>query len=137
MALASPQISIAELRQRLECTETPELSSLGVLPFGVAPIDRHLPKGGLTLGHLHEVIEAGPSSEYAGVASLFIAGISRAFRDQCCGVCADAISLLRRSRVSVYILIASFTARHGKTAMCCRRWRKGFDVLALPASLVK
>jgi protein ImuA len=75
MALASPPTSIAELRSRLERMETHGLASLGVLPFGVPPIDRHLPNGGLTLGHLHEVIEAGPAAEYAGVASLFVAGI--------------------------------------------------------------
>jgi protein ImuA len=34
-----------------------------------------LPQGGLPLGHLHEVIEAGAASEYAGIATLFIAGI--------------------------------------------------------------
>jgi protein ImuA len=46
------------------------------LPFGVAPIDRHLPgKKGLALGTLHEVIEHGPASEFAGTATLFTAGI--------------------------------------------------------------
>jgi hypothetical protein len=38
-------------------------------------LDIHLPSGGLPLGHLHEVIEGGPASEYAGIATLFIAGI--------------------------------------------------------------
>ena len=33
------------------------------------------PGGGLTLGHLHEVIEGGPAGEYAGLATLFTAGI--------------------------------------------------------------
>jgi protein ImuA len=31
--------------------------------------------GGLCLGHLHEIIEAGPASEHAGIATLFAAGI--------------------------------------------------------------
>lgn len=45
------------------------------LPFGIAPIDRHLPARGLALGALHEVIEHGPASEFAGTATLFTAGI--------------------------------------------------------------
>ena len=46
-----------------------------MLPFGVEAVDEHLPGGGLALGHLHEVIEAGAASEYAGLATLFTAGI--------------------------------------------------------------
>ena len=38
-------------------------------------IDRHLPQGGLPRGHLHEVIEGGAASQYAGLATLFVAGI--------------------------------------------------------------
>jgi protein ImuA len=44
------------------------------LPFGIS-VDEHLPGGGLALGQLHEVIEAGPAGEYAGLATLFTAGI--------------------------------------------------------------
>ena len=40
------------------------------LPFGVPAVDRHLPGKGLTLGSLHEVVEAGPASEFAGSATL-------------------------------------------------------------------
>src|SRR5215813_13332570 len=50
MAVASPQMPIAE-------------------------VDAHVPGGGLRLGHLHEVIEGGAASEYAGLATLFAAGI--------------------------------------------------------------
>src|SRR5918994_4802915 len=46
------------------------------LPFGVSALDRHLPGRGLTLGSLHEVIEEGPASEFAGCATLFTAGIA-------------------------------------------------------------
>ena len=46
-----------------------------VLPFGVEAIDRHLPHGGLPQGHLHEAIEGGAASQYAGLATLFVAGI--------------------------------------------------------------
>ncbi len=46
-----------------------------VLPFGVDTIDRHLPGGGLRLGGLHEVADAGPAQEYATAAGLMVAGI--------------------------------------------------------------
>ncbi len=46
------------------------------LPFGVSALDRHLPGGGLPLGSLHEVIEEGPASEFAGTATFFTAGIA-------------------------------------------------------------
>src|SRR5918994_4376651 len=46
------------------------------LPFGVSALDRHLPGRGLTLGSLHEVIEEGPASEFAGTATFFAAGIA-------------------------------------------------------------
>jgi protein ImuA len=75
MALASPPIAIAELRRWLERTASHGHTPGAVLPFGVSAIDRHLPGGGLALGHLHEVIEDGPASAYAGIATLFIAGI--------------------------------------------------------------
>ncbi|NBJ13816.1 ImuA family protein [Microvirga arsenatis] len=45
------------------------------LPFGVTPIDGHLPAKGLASGALHEVIESGPAAEFAGAATLFAAGI--------------------------------------------------------------
>ena len=46
------------------------------LPFGVPALDRHLPGRGLTLGSLHEVIEDGSASEFAGTATFFAAGIA-------------------------------------------------------------
>lgn len=46
------------------------------LPFGVLALDRHLPGRGLTLGSLHEVIEEGSASEFAGTATFFAAGIA-------------------------------------------------------------
>jgi protein ImuA len=75
MALASPPTAIAELRRWLERVEAHGRTEQAVLPFGLDAIDRSLPQGGLPLGHLHEVIEAGAAGEYAGLASLFIAGI--------------------------------------------------------------
>jgi protein ImuA len=47
-----------------------------VLPFGLAEVDRRLPQGGLALGALHEIAEAGAACEYASIAVLFAAGIA-------------------------------------------------------------
>jgi protein ImuA len=45
-------------------------------PFGVPAIDRHLPGKGLALGSLHEFVEGGQAAEFAGAATLFVAGIA-------------------------------------------------------------
>jgi protein ImuA len=75
MVPASPHIPVAELRRWLERAERHGRAEGAVLPFGVALVDRALPHGGLSRGHLHEVIEGGAASEYAGLATLFVAGI--------------------------------------------------------------
>src|SRR5580658_8314823 len=79
MALASPPMTIAEVRRYLEGVDQHGHShgreQGDILPFGVAAIDERLPHGGLARGHLHEVIEGGAASQYAGVATLFVAGI--------------------------------------------------------------
>jgi protein ImuA len=75
MVKTSPPIAIAELRHRLERMESPARIAAGFLPFGVPALDKHLPDGGLPLGNLHEVIEGGPASEYAALATLFTTGI--------------------------------------------------------------
>jgi protein ImuA len=75
MALASQSAAIAELRARLERMTGHGGNMAAALPFGVEAIDGQLPGGGLCLGHLHEVIEAGPASEHAAIASIFAAGI--------------------------------------------------------------
>jgi hypothetical protein len=87
-------------------------------------VDAHLPGGGLPLGHLHEVIEGGTVIEYAGLATLFAAGIG-ALPGRSSGVCAAAICLRPRLRGSAFIPTGSSTARHGKTATCSRRWKRG------------
>jgi protein ImuA len=66
---------IVELRRWLDRAERHGAAERSVLPFGIAKVDEHLPGGGLALGHLHEIIEAGPTSEYAALATLFAAGI--------------------------------------------------------------
>ncbi len=65
---------IEDLRRQIERLHG-GLPSRKSLPFGIAPIDRHLPTKGLALGALHEVIEHGPASEFAGTATLFTGGI--------------------------------------------------------------
>jgi hypothetical protein len=75
MALASQPAAIAELRTRLERMTAHGGSPAAALPFGIEAVDGHLPGGGLCLGHLHEVTEAGPASEHAAIASIFVAGI--------------------------------------------------------------
>lgn len=75
MALASPPIAIADLRRTLERMESRAGGNRSALPFGVEEIDTHLPGSGLALGQLHEVMEGGPASEYAGLATLFAASI--------------------------------------------------------------
>jgi protein ImuA len=71
----SPSIALAELRAWLERAHGGCRFQKKVLPFGVPVLDVALPGGGLALGCLHEVIEAGPAAEYAATSALFVAGI--------------------------------------------------------------
>jgi protein ImuA len=75
MAHASPPMTIAEMRRYLERVDRHGREQGAILPFGVTAIDDRLPHGGLPRGHLHEAIEAGAASQYAGLATLFVAGI--------------------------------------------------------------
>jgi protein ImuA len=75
MAPASQPAAIAELRRRLERMTAHGGSKAGVLPFGIEGVDTRLPGGGLCLGHLHEIVEAGSASEHAAIASIFAAGV--------------------------------------------------------------
>jgi protein ImuA len=59
---------------RLE-RKTDTKASQSALPFGIDAIDRHLPGGGLRLGGLHEVADAGPGLDHATAAVLMVAGI--------------------------------------------------------------
>jgi protein ImuA len=72
---AKPQEAIAELRRQIAHLERGS-QPRKPLPFGVPPVDEHLPGHGLARGALHEIIEAGPASEFAGAATLFTAGIA-------------------------------------------------------------
>ena len=75
MALASPTTAVADLRRLLEQMESHGPAEARALPFGISEVDEHLPGNGLQRGHLHEVVEGGPASSYAALASLFTAGI--------------------------------------------------------------
>ncbi|HEY1745434.1 MAG TPA: hypothetical protein VGG11_01520 [Xanthobacteraceae bacterium] len=75
MACASLQPTIAEMRRYLERAARHGREQGTVLQFGVEAIDQCLPQGGLPRGHLHEAIEGGAASQYAGLATLFVAGI--------------------------------------------------------------
>jgi protein ImuA len=74
MLHAGRDLALSELRERIERLEGRGRPRT-VLPFGVRMLDRHLPGGGLALGAVHEVMEAGAASEHAAAATLFVAGI--------------------------------------------------------------
>jgi len=63
---------LAALRERIRHIEQP--ASHGVLPFGVAAIDRVLPDGGLALGAVHEILGIDGDEEDGAAACGFIAG---------------------------------------------------------------
>ena len=64
-----------ELRERIRRIERPTAAIHGVLPFGIAAIDRVLPGGGLARGALHEILGAGGDEEDGALAAAFAAGI--------------------------------------------------------------
>lgn len=68
---------LINLRQKLSELERrgSEKTQAPVLPFGLDAIDSHLPGGGLRLGGLHEIADAGHGQEHATAAGLMIAGI--------------------------------------------------------------
>jgi protein ImuA len=63
------------LRERIRRIERPTAAVHGVLPFGVAAIDRVLPGGGLARGALHEILGTGGDEEDGALAAAFAAGI--------------------------------------------------------------
>ena len=64
-----------ELRERVRRIERPAATVHGVLPFGVAAIDRTLPGGGLARGAVHELLGLGGDEEDGALAAAFAAGI--------------------------------------------------------------
>lgn len=76
MTNAERNLLLSELRARIERIELGGRLRTDALAFGLPAIDDHLPGGGLRLGALHEVSEAGPpAAEHAALASLFVTGI--------------------------------------------------------------
>src|SRR5882724_1499146 len=66
---------LPELREHIRRIERPTAATHGVLPFGVAAIDRVLPSGGLARGALHEILGASGDEEDGALAAAFAAGI--------------------------------------------------------------
>jgi protein ImuA len=66
---------VSELRERVRRIERSPAMAHGVLPFGVAALDRALPGGGLTRGALHEILGAGGDEEDGALAAAFAAHI--------------------------------------------------------------
>jgi protein ImuA len=66
---------LPELRERVRRIERSRAMAHGVLPFGVAAIDRALPGGGLARGALHEIMGAGGDEEDGALAAAFAAQI--------------------------------------------------------------
>ena len=63
------------LREQVRRIERPTAAAHGVVPFGIAAIDRALPGGGLARGALHEILGMGGDEEDGALAAAFAAGI--------------------------------------------------------------
>src|SRR5271170_2387393 len=70
-----PNDLLLTLRERVRRIERPAATVHGVLPFGVAAIDRTLPGGGLARGAVHELLGTGGDEEDGALAAAFAAGI--------------------------------------------------------------
>jgi protein ImuA len=72
----SSAIALTALQDRIRRIERGDGLRHGVLPFGIAAIDRGLPGGGLARGALHELHGAGADEEDGAAAAGFAAGIA-------------------------------------------------------------
>jgi protein ImuA len=75
MVHSSPPKSVAELRRLLERTQAGGVARTSVVPFGIEMVDSWLPGGGLAVGALHEISDAGTDGARASLSALFAAGI--------------------------------------------------------------
>jgi protein ImuA len=66
---------LPQLRERIRRIERPAATAHGILPFGIAEIDRALPGGGLARGVLHEILGVGGDEEDGALAAAFAAHI--------------------------------------------------------------
>ena len=73
--MVEERVLVPELRERIRRIERSTAAIDGVLPFGIAAIDRVLPGGGLARGALHEILGAGGDEEDGALAAAFVAGI--------------------------------------------------------------
>ena len=73
----APSPAIAHLRERIARIERSHVRgpTERSIPLHIPAIDEALPTGGIRLGALHEAASAGPDTEHAAAATLFIAGI--------------------------------------------------------------
>jgi protein ImuA len=73
----APSPAIAHLRERIARIERSYVRgpTERSIPLHIPAIDEALPTGGIRLGALHEAASAGPDTEHAAAATLFIAGI--------------------------------------------------------------
>ncbi|MGE4048794.1 MAG: ImuA family protein [Acetobacteraceae bacterium] len=76
-SVASRPALLQELRNRIARIEhgLTSVRSAGAVALDIPAIDQALPGGGLRLGALHEAAGAGPDTEHAAAATLFIAGL--------------------------------------------------------------
>jgi protein ImuA len=70
-----PSDFLSTLRERVRRIERPTSTAFGVLPFGIAEIDRALPGGGLARGALHEILGSEGDEEDGALAAAFTAEI--------------------------------------------------------------
>src|SRR6516164_5805843 len=94
-------IRLPELRERIRRIERPTLAVHGVLPLGIAAIDRVLPGGGLARGALHEILGMGGDEEDGALAAAFAAGILGRLADQG-SLAGDGIVLWCLPRTDLY-----------------------------------
>ncbi len=75
--IRAPSPAITQLRERIARIEHSHIRGPAErsIPLEVPVIDEALPTGGIRLGALHEAASAGPDTEHAAAATLFIAGI--------------------------------------------------------------
>jgi protein ImuA len=73
--MVEDRVLLPELRERIRRIERPAETTHGILPFGIAAIDRALPGGGLGQGALHEILGLGGDEEDGALAAAFAAGI--------------------------------------------------------------
>ncbi len=72
-----PSPALAQLRERIARIENSHVRgpTERSIPLDIHAIDETLPSRGIRLGALHEAASAGPDTEHAAAATLFIAGI--------------------------------------------------------------